>query len=110
VSIRPIRVIRVQKNGEEAFRILVTIQACLEGKTILGKTIKTFLSIKSAIVAKSKNFHAKTQSRKGTAKKSFALRVLCVFASLRALLIFFLAAPVRLRLARVETIVLFLRA
>jgi len=30
-------------------------------------------AIKSAIVAKkSKNFHAKTQSRKGTAKKSFA--------------------------------------
>jgi len=54
-------------------RCFVTIQACLEGKTILGKTINAFSPFKvQSLQKKSKNFHAKTQSRKGTAKKSFA--------------------------------------
>jgi len=57
----------------------------------LGKTIKAFGQLKVQALQKSKNFHAKTQSRKEKLYGFPGLRQgrLCVFASLRALLIFF---------------------
>jgi hypothetical protein len=66
---------------------MVTIQAYLEGKKILGKTIKAFRPLKVQTLQKKQKL-----SRKDAEPQRKAFRVLCVFASLRALLIFFLVA------------------